>query len=82
MNVQGELSPEDPLLLHMDKCFAQALLTEDKSLWFSSNPSSLHQRGNRDCGEKKKFLPELRVAYFNNSFYMCYSIGEAYMACE
>jgi hypothetical protein len=34
MSVQGELSPEDPLPLHMGKCFAQALLTEGKSLWF------------------------------------------------
>jgi hypothetical protein len=34
MSVQGELSPEDPLPLHMGKCFVQALLTEGKSLWF------------------------------------------------
>jgi transcription initiation factor IIE alpha subunit len=32
--------------------------------------------------KKKKLILELRMAYFNNSFYMCYSIGETYMACE
>jgi hypothetical protein len=56
---------------------------EGKSLFFSSSPSSLHQRGIRDCGErKKKLLSELRNTYSNKSFYMFYSIEEAYMVYE
>jgi hypothetical protein len=82
MSVQGELSPEDPLPLHMGKCFAQALLTEGKSLWFLPALPLFTREVTRAIEKKKKILPELRVAYFNNSFYMCYSIGEAYMACE
>jgi hypothetical protein len=55
MSVQGELSPEDPLPLHMGKYFAQALLTEGKSLWFLPAHPLFTREVTRAVEKKKSF---------------------------